>query len=346
MQPLSGSAGPPAGEPLDISGEQRDQYQDVLIQGGSVAISSAPSLMMLETGTFDAASAMVLGAYVAQGLELEQDMSVVQLSANAASAFTVAPPCISTSISSTSTAISTTVTQYCSIGYSHEEGTLVPWETSPATPPLQHRPDATEHEEAMPMHSAVRNFDSRDSVEASAERPAAHSRTGDVLGDLRSLLEQRYHTPGFPRSAGRSGHVHLRNSAIGKNSVSSAEQPASSREAAMSVPKYSGYGQYNPQSGDFVSCHGAKPPPPVLKAPPPRQQLDHRVVPFKAPPPNSSLPLETEGFHNATTFMHGHLAPREAFDLVGNRQEPRLPSKAAPQSVPRRFQFFSRPSSD
>ena len=323
MQPLPGSAGPPAGEPLDISGEQRDQYQDVLIQGGSVAISSALSSMMLE-----------------------QDMSVVQLSSNAASAFTVAPPRISTSISSTSTVISTTATQYCSIGYAHEEGTLVPWETSPATPPLQHWPDASEHEEAMPMHSAVRNFDSRDSVEASAERPAAHSQTGDVLGDLRRLLEQRYHTPGFPRSAGRSGHVHLRNSAIGKNSFSSAEQPALSREAAMSVPKYSGYGQYNPQSGDFVSCHGAKPPPPVLKAPPPRQQLDHRVVLFKAPPPNSSLPLETEGFHNATTFMHGHLASREAFDLVGNRQEPRLPSKAAPQSVPRRFQFFSRPSSD
>ena len=194
-----------------------------------MAISSAPSLMMLETGTFDAASAMVLGAYVAQGLELEQDMSVVQRSANAATAFTVAPPCISTCISSTSTVISTTATQYCSIGYSHEEGTLVPWETSPATPPLQHRPDATEHEEAMPVHSAVRNFDSRDSVEASAERPAAHSRTGDVLRDLRSLLEQRYHTPGFPRSACRSGHVHLRNSVIGKNSFSSAEQPASSR---------------------------------------------------------------------------------------------------------------------
>ena len=89
MQPLSGSAGPPAGEPLDISGEQRDQYQDVLIQGGSVAISSAPSSMMLE-----------------------QDMSVVQLSSNAASAFTVAPPCISTSIASTSTVTSSTATQY------------------------------------------------------------------------------------------------------------------------------------------------------------------------------------------------------------------------------------------
>ena len=110
MQPLSGSAGPPAGEPLDISGEQRDQYQDVLIQGGSVAISSASSSMMLE-----------------------QDIS----------AFTVAPPCISTSISSTSTVISTTATQYCSIGYSHEECTLMPCETSPVTPPLQHRPDAT-----------------------------------------------------------------------------------------------------------------------------------------------------------------------------------------------------------
>ena len=89
MQPLSGSAGPPAGEPLDISGEQRDQYQDVLIQGGRVAISSALSSMMLE-----------------------QDMSVVQLSSNAASAFTVAPPCISTSIASTSTVISSTATQY------------------------------------------------------------------------------------------------------------------------------------------------------------------------------------------------------------------------------------------
>ena len=79
--------------------------------------------MMLETGTFDAASAMVLGAYVAQGLELEQDMSVVQLSANAATAFTVAPPCISTCISSTSTVISTTATQYRPLGYSHEEVT-------------------------------------------------------------------------------------------------------------------------------------------------------------------------------------------------------------------------------
>ena len=89
MQPLPGSAGPPAGEPFDISGEQHDQYQDVLTQGGSAAISSDPSSMMRE-----------------------QDMSVVQVSSNAASAFTVAPPRISTSISSTSTVTSTTATQY------------------------------------------------------------------------------------------------------------------------------------------------------------------------------------------------------------------------------------------
>ena len=211
----------------------------------------------------------------------------------------------------------------------------------------------TADEQATPVHSPDRSIGLRDSVQSSAERPAYDSQARAALGDLYILLDQRYHTPGLPKSACGSRHVDLRNSetALTQNSFGSAEQPAPPGDAALSVPRHSpdlntGFGQYNPQSGDLVPCHRSKPSPIVFKAPPPKQHYHHPLVASKAPPPNSSLPLEYEGFHNPTFFMDGHRAPPEASDPVPNSQEPILPSKAAPHRVPRRFQLFIRRSPD
>ena len=71
---------------------------------------------------------------------------------------------------------STTATQYRPLGYSHEEVTLVKWETSPPTPPLdQYRPMGYSHEEVTLVHSPDRNSGLRQSAKSSAERPAHHS---------------------------------------------------------------------------------------------------------------------------------------------------------------------------
>ena len=92
---------------------------------------------------------------------------------------------------------------------------------------------------------------------------------------LVTVMQQRYHTPRHPKSVGRSQTRQRawRNSATasGRNSFDSAEQPVPLREAASSVPRHSsdsdtGFGQYNPQSGDCELCHRAKLPPPVFKA--------------------------------------------------------------------------------
>ena len=187
MEPPSGSAGRPADEPLDSSAEQRDQYHDCLLQRGSSASSVVLSLMMLDAGKCDAASGMVLGAYVAQGPELEQGKLDVQRSANAARACTAAPPSPVTCISSASKVITTTTTQYRPLGYSHEEVTLVPWETSPPTPPLdQFRPMGYCHEEVTLVHSPDRNIGLRHSADSSAAQPVHRFSDADgetITGD-------------------------------------------------------------------------------------------------------------------------------------------------------------------
>ena len=172
---------------------------------------------------------------------------------------------------------------------------------------------------------------------------------------LVTVMQQRYHTPRHPKSVGRSQTRQRawRNSATasGRNSFDSAEQPVPSREAASSVPRHSsdsdtGFGQYNPQSGDFELCHRAKPPPPVFKAPAPKEHHHLRVAAFKAPPPNSSLALSYGGFYNPTSFLHGHNASHEGGHPARNPQGPNLPSKAPPIGVPRRYALFLIPSPD
>ena len=191
------------------------------------------------------------------------------------------------------------------------------------------------YEQATPVHPPDLNSASSVSGQSSVERRAYESQAPVVSAHLSELLRQRYQKPGRPSSVG--GSRQAPSSAFGTasrpDSLDSAEQPVSSRIR-----------QANPQSGDSAPCHGGKPPPPVLKAPPPKPGWQRAA--FKAPPPNGSLPLHFGGYHNPTSFVHGHRAPHSAGDPRRNTQEPNRLSKASSSGVPQRVQLFIISSSE
>ena len=179
-------------------------------------------------------------------------------------------------------------------------------------------------------------------TKSSAERPAFWPEARCPPEDLRALLRERYHPPGYPKGLGDSRHLDGRIAADAsrQNGFGSAEQSAPLPKAVSPVPVPSPQLNTgpNPQSGDLVPCYGAKPPPPHVH----RNPLASDSPRFKAPPPNSSLPLPFAGLYHATSFIHGHRGPPPAWDRLGNRQEPNIPSKAPP----RRFQLFITHSTD
>ena len=191
------------------------------------------------------------------------------------------------------------------------------------------------YEQATPVHPPDFNSASSASGESSVERRVYESQAPVVSAHLSELLRQRYQKPGRPSSVGGSRQVPPSDfgTASRPDSLDSAEQPVSSRIR-----------QSNPQSGDSSFCHGGKPCPPVLKAPPPK--LEWQRAAFKAPPPNGSLPLHLAGYHNHTSFVHGHRAPPSAGDPRRNTQEPNCSSKASSSGVPQRVQLFIIPSSE
>ena len=218
---------------------------------------------------------------------------------------------------------STTATQYCLLGYFHEEVTSVPWETSVPTPPLdQHCLMGYSHEEVTPVHSADRNSGLRQSAKSSAERLALWPRARCLPEDLRELLRERYHPPGYPKGLGGSRHLDGRTAADAsrQNGFGSAEQSAPLPKAVSLVPVSSpqlntGLRESNPQSGDLVPCYGAKQPPPHVH----RNPLASDSPRFKAPPPNSSLPLPLAGLYHATSFIHGHRGPPPSLGSAGKQ---------------------------
>ena len=208
-------------------------------------------------------------------------------------------------------------------------------ESSPTPRPHEYGISGYNYEQATPVRSPDPNSASSVCGESSVERRAYESQAPVVSADLSELLRQRYQQPGRPSSVGGSRQVHPSDfgTASRPDSLDSAEQPVSSRIR-----------QSNPQSGDSSLCHGGKPCPPVLKAPPPK--LGWQRAAFKAPPPNGSLPLHLAGYHNHTSFVHGHRAPPSAGDPRRNTQEPNCSSKASSSGVPQRVQLFIIPSSE
>ena len=81
----------------------------------------------------------------------------------------------------------------------------------------------------------------RTAVGSSAERPAYRPGARFPPEDLRELLRQRYHVPGYPKSFGGSRHLDGRTAADAprQNGFGSAEQPAPLPKAVSPVPVFS-----------------------------------------------------------------------------------------------------------
>ena len=106
-------------------------------------------------------------------------------------------------------------------------------------------------------------------TKSSAEQPAFWPEARCPPEDLRALLRERYHPPGYPKGLGDSRHLDGRIAADAsrQNGFGSAEQSAPLPKAVSLVPVSSpqlntGLRESNPQSGDLVPCYGAKQPPP------------------------------------------------------------------------------------
>ena len=103
-----------------------------------------------------------------------------------------------------STVTFTTANQQRRYGYSHDEVKLVAGETHPPTPPTprshEHGVSGCNYEQATLLHSPHANSASSASGQSCAERPANDWQVQVDPAGLGELLEQRYQTPGRPKS--------------------------------------------------------------------------------------------------------------------------------------------------